>query len=221
MNLLMKAAGTVLVLAAGTLGTSLTDLDPGFLPPLPSRPASEGASGNETGNQTSSGNSTTGSPPAGNSTGNATGNQTGGGAKGNQTGNATGNQTAGGNATAGNETAEPEEEPSSVCSFAVDDWGGDLMPGHDEWEWLITRDVTHLTVEFHSYGGVPLGGGSEARLVDGTGRTVARTSGVDGGISVSLERGTDYMANGLWRLTYDSDDLLSDYSVSIHVGCAE
>jgi hypothetical protein len=225
MNPLAKAVGTLLVLAAGTLGTTL---EQGLLPDIPGLPThstGEGSAtdGNETGNETST---TGGSGGDGNATGNATGNQTGGAAgneTGNQTaggaGNATGNQTG----TPGNETADSEEpQDTSVCDFYVDEWNDDLTPTHHEWEWAVTRDVTSLSVDFESYGGVPtsLNSHPEARLVDGSGRVLARASGGDGGIHLALERGTDYLASGTWRLDYDSSDAFADYSVAVYLHCA-
>lgn len=231
MNPLAKALGTVFVLAAGALGTSL---DTGFLPDIPGlpvHPASEGMPGNGTGNPTGGGNQTAGGDGNG-TAGDGGGNETAGD-DGNETAGDDGNETAGGdNETAeddGNETADPDDdgaepEGSSVCDFAVDEWSSDLTPQHHEWEWLVTRDVTSLSVEFQAYGGIPtsLGSHPEARLVDGSGRTLARSTGSDGGgISVHLERGTDYMASGQWRLVYDSGgDVWDDYSVSVHLGCA-
>jgi hypothetical protein len=223
MNPLAKAVGTLLVLAAGTLGTTLEHNLLGDLP-LPMQRTSEGdATGNQTGNQTSDGNTTTGGPGG---SGNATDNQTAGGNEtadgdGNETADADGNETAG-DGSDGNETADPDDgaEDTSVCDFAVDEWGDDLTPQHHEWEWLVTRDVTGLTVEFQAYGGLPaLGGHPEARLVDGSGRTLARTTGDDSTISLSLERGTDYLASGDWRLVYDSSDVWSDFYASIHLTC--
>ena len=234
MNPLAKAVGTLLVLAAGTLGTSL---DHGLLqdiPGLPMHRTSEGSgAGNATGNGTSDGNSTTGAGGSGNQTGNQTGGDGGsGGAAGNQTGNATGSGGDGGNATGNatgnqtkdvNETADPEEpQDATVCDFYVDEWGDDVAPRHHEWEWAVTRYVTSLSVDFEAYGGVPTGldSHSEARLIDGGGRILARATGGEGGIHVALERGTDYLASGSWRLVSDSGDALVDYSATVHLGCA-
>src|SRR5688572_2534006 len=102
MDPLTKAIGTVLALAAGTLGASMQDTPLGLPAGLPGPWSRGGDSANETGNATQ-GNGTSGSPAPGNGT---AGNQT---TSGNQT--APGNQTAAGNRTAdGNETeaAEPE-----------------------------------------------------------------------------------------------------------------
>ncbi|MFA5943125.1 MAG: hypothetical protein WC876_01525 [Candidatus Thermoplasmatota archaeon] len=224
MNPLSKAISTVLVLAAGTLGTSLGDGLP-FPNPFdgPASTDDGSATGNETGNNTTgdggAGNGTADNSTAGNNTadGNSTapdGNQT---AQGNTT---AGNETAG----TGNETAEPApaaEPPSAVCSFNVYESGYDLTPSHHEWEWLVTKDVQRLEVTFYSYGGVPvsLGGQPDVRLIDGSGRTLAHSASGDDMLHVALERGTDYLASGQWRLVFDSSDAFADYYAEVTLGC--
>jgi hypothetical protein len=223
MNPLVKAIGAVIVLAAGTLGASLEDSP---LEGLPFRPASadggDDGSGNETGNETADGNQT------------ADGNET---AEGNETAdNETapdGNRTADGNETADNETASDEdgaaeEEPaeseaaprSAVCSYDLDEYGNDLTPSHHEWEWFVTKDVQHLSVSFSGYGGIPmsLGDHPDVRLVDGSGRTLAHSDG-DGYLQLTLERGVDYLADGMWRLVFDSSDAFSDYYAQVGLDC--
>jgi hypothetical protein len=235
MNPFIKAIGTVLALAAGTLGASLESfpLDP-FGGPRVSNGSNGG--GNETGNETA-GNGTTGNSTwqgnaTGNSTGNATGNSTAGNGTapdGNQTGNATGNQTAG-NHTAGNQTADagnetaPDASPppqSAACSFHLSESGRDVTPRHHEWEWRVTSDVQHLRVSFSSGAGVPagLGGGPEVRLIDGIGRMVAQGSSSNGWLEVHLERGSDPLADGVWRLVYEGDDAFADYRIKVSLGC--
>lgn len=225
MNPLIKAIGTVLALAAGTLGASLESfpVDP-FGGPRVSNGSPDG--GNETGNETA-GNGTAGNA-TGNSTGNATGNATAGNGTapdGNQTGNATGNQTSGNHtADPGNETAEPDANPppqSAACSFHLSESGIDVTPRRHAWEWRVTSDVQHLRVSFSSGAGVPagLGGGPEVRLIDGIGRIVAQGSSSNGWLEVYLERGSDPLANGVWRLVYESDDAFADYRVKVSLDC--
>jgi len=225
MNPLVKAISTALLLAASATATALGH---GGLPFHPSSDpgAGSGDGGNATGNQTA----------GGNSTGNATGNSTSGSPGGNGTagdhGNATGNQTdGGGNKTAGddgnktsgsdgNETADggsDDAQDAPQCTVAVDDWDGDLMPGHHEWEWLVGAHVHRLQVEFYAGSGIPLGGQGDIRLTDGAGRTVAH--GTSGQLALDLKEPSDYIVAGNWRLSYDSSGSLSDYSVHVAIDC--
>lgn len=225
MTPLIKALSTIFVLAAGALGTSLEGGLP-FLPPAPNQ-----STGNNDGNQTTgdgtgneTGNGTVGNQTSGD--GNATdpqGNETG--PDGNETdpqGNETGpdgNETSDDNATAEEETEHDATEPSAICSFNINERGRSTMPDSHDWEWLVSSEVTSLSVEFDANGGVPtgLGSGSEVRLVDGRGRVLAR--GEDGSLTFQVERGIDYLAGGTWRLSYESDDAFADYSLRVQLGC--
>lgn len=109
---------------------------------------------------------------------------------------------------------------SAVCSYSLDEDGNDLMPSHHEWEWLVTDDVQHIWASFSGGGGIPMGLGShpDIRVIDGTGRSLARSGG-DGHLQVYLERGVDYLASGTWRLVFGSSDAFADYSVQVTVDC--
>jgi hypothetical protein len=227
MNPVVKALASLLVLGASAMGSSLGH---GGLGGLPFHPASEQSAGGD-GNQTSGNQTGNGTSGSGNSTGNQTG--SGGNATGNSTGNQTasgnetsdGNQTASGNQTAdGNETATDDAATDDVptCTVAVDDWGGyEVTSSHHEWEWLVSPDVRRLTVEFDSSEGVPLGLSDhpDVRLTDGQGRTIAHSSSSEASLDIDLHRGVDALANGEWRLTYESAGAFGDYDVHVAFNC--
>lgn len=194
--------------------------------------SSSSSSGSSSNTTTSSGNSTT------------TGNQTGGSSSSTTTSsNSTADQEdaqeadcdeqpPAGNETAedGNETAEPVEEaaepdespaapPAPDCADVhIEDSGDDLLGEDQDWSWMVAANARHLSVQFDGSSGLGLGGSPDVTLVDGAGRVIASGDSGDGWGGLSVEQ-FGPLTPGLWRLSYESEGLLSGYWVTIDLTC--
>jgi hypothetical protein len=204
--------------------------------------SSSGSASNTTssGNSTTTGNQTGGSSSSTTTTGNSTADdEDAQGADGSDEsdsdaakGEADCGEGPAGNETSddGNETAEPEEDtaepesapatpPAPDCADVhIEDSGDDLLGEDQDWSWLVAANARHLSVRFEGSSGLGLGGSPDVTLVDGAGRVVASGDSGDGWGGLSVEQ-FGPMTPGLWRLSYESEGLLSGYWVTIDLSC--
>lgn len=131
----------------------------------------------------------------------------------------------------GNETTTAEQEPEVVeevpepapaancAEVHINDSGEDLLGEDRDWNFLVSPAATRLSVVFEGSYGLPgLGGGPDVTLIDGDGRVVASGESGDGWGGLAVEMAGP-MTQGLWRLSYSSEGVLSGYWVTIDLEC--
>lgn len=127
-----------------------------------------------------------------------------------------------------NSTAPPPPAnttaPPRTCGVDIQDSQQVDGPASFAWSWQVGSDTRNLTVAVQASGAWnPLGGGVQARLVDGNGNVVASAddsgTALPFGLTAIDYAGSAHLAHGVWHLTVSADGVLGSIYVEVHSGC--